>query len=143
MSEKDSEAERRRKVAEEKVWGALIESIERSRKNPIAKSLVFRIVFFYGAIEQFSNLIKIMSSKINPVKTVVPTFTRDQANVLINTYNDIIHDIHSNFRRRDAAIDQFSDFKLITEPTYDEVAKILYRMGVALYQALGYLVRWM
>ena len=58
MSEKESEAQRRASVATEKLWGALIESIERSRKNPIAKSLVFRMVFLCGAIEQFSIVIR-------------------------------------------------------------------------------------
>ena len=143
MSEKGSEAQRRAEVAEEKLYGALIEAIERSRKNPIAKSLAFRMIYLSGAIEQFSNLIKPMSNDINPVKTVVPHFTRSQINVLIKTYNDIIHDIHSNFRRRDVTVNGFSDLEELEAPNLNDVNKILYTMWIALYQAISYLIRWM
>lgn len=138
-----SEAQRRSNVAAEKLWGALIESIERSRKNPIAKSLVFRIYFLNEAIIPFSKLIKTMSIKINPLHTVVPNFTRAQANVLIKTYNHIIYDIHSNFKKRDAKIDSFSAFEELEEPTLDDVATVLYTMVIALNQAISYLLRWM
>jgi len=143
MSEKESEAQRRKRVAEEKLWGSLIESIERSRKNPIAKSLVFRMVYLSGAIEQFSNVIKIKPINIDPTQTVVPTFTCSQANFLIKTYNDIISDIHSNFKRRDATVNDFSDFEELETPTFDDVSKTLYMMGISLYQAISYLIRWM
>ena len=143
MAGKDAESQRRKRVAEEKLWGALIESIERSRKNPIARSLVFRIFFLYGSLEKFNNLIKIMSINIDPLKTIVPSFTRDQANFLIKTYNDIICDIHSNFKRRDAYVDSFSNFEELKAPTFNDVAKRLYMIGMTLNQIMSYLIRWM
>ena len=36
------ESERRAKIAQEKLWGSLIEKIERDRMQPIAKSIMLR-----------------------------------------------------------------------------------------------------
>lgn len=143
MAEKESEAQRRMKVAQEKLGGAIIEAIERSRKNPIAKSLAFRIYYLHGSIVEFNNALQIVLSSINPVKTVVPTVTLSGINVLIKTYNDIISDIHLNFKKRDATVNSFSDFEELETPNYNDITKIVYRMAIALNQVMSYLVRWM
>ena len=138
-----SEAQRRAKVAEEKLYGALIEAIERSRKNPIAKSIVFKMFFLHRSIEQLKNSLIVLSTSIDSLQNIVPNFTISQANFLIKTYNDIIYDIHTNFRRRDATVNGFSDFDEIEAPTYEDVANIAYMMEIALAQATSYLIRWM
>lgn len=57
-SSSESEAERRQEVAEEKVWGAIIEAVERMRKQPVARSMMFRLFFLYRSIGEFQKRLK-------------------------------------------------------------------------------------
>jgi len=143
VSIKDNESERRRRVAEEKAWGAIIESIERTRKNPVARSVALRIFYLYNSLYKFADVCKEMGKKSDPLKTIVPSFTEEQTNFLIKTYNHIIDDFHSNFKKKDSLVDKFSPFnKLEQSPTINDVSKILFMMAINLVQMLCYLIRW-
>ena len=138
----DSEAERRRKVAEEKLWGGIIEAIERMRKQPIARSIGLRLGILLLSIDQFEKTVKAMGTSVDPLKTKAPSFTIEQTNFLIRTYNSIIEDLHSHFGERDSYVASFSPYKELDEPTLNDVAQILFMMGMNILQILSYMVRW-
>lgn len=143
MTEKESEAQRRAKVAEEKLYGYLIESIERSRKNPIAMSLVIKIYSLFGSIKNVTELINIILSSIDPIPTNILNDIGNRANNIINTYNDIIYDLQSNFRRRDAQIGRFSKIiKELESPTLNDINMTIIIIIDNLGQILGHLTRW-
>ena len=63
MSE-EKEVDRRRRVAEEKIWGATIELVERLRKKPTARSIALRIITIYQPILDFQKTVKIIRIRI-------------------------------------------------------------------------------
>ena len=138
----DNELERRRKVAEEKIWGLLIESIEKSRKKHIARSIALRLFFLYESVRKFQETVRTMGKRVNPLTTTAPSFTVEQTNFLIRTYNSIIEDIHSHLRKKDSYIDSFSTLEELDKPTINEVAKTLFIMGTNILQLLSYMIRW-
>ena len=138
----DNEIERRRKVVEEKLWGSIIENIERLRKKPLISSLFTRLFFLYQALTHFSGAVKEMGIVSNPLKTEAPPFTLEQTNFLITTYNDIITDLHSNLGEEDSFIKKFSPINQLDKPTINDVAKTLFLMGMNSAQIMAYLLRW-
>jgi len=137
-----NEAERRRKIAEEKMWGAIIENIERIRKRPVAFSIISRLYLFYQYINEFLKVVKAVERKVDPLRTPAPSFTKEQTNLLIETYNSIIEDIHSHFRKKDAYIKKFSTLEKLDTPTINDIAKTLYLMGINSSQIMCYMIRW-
>jgi len=135
------EAERRRKVAEQKVWGAAIEAIDRMRKQPVAYSIILRLWSLYNSINDLLNTAKIIGKNTDPA-SIAPTFTTEQTNFLISTYNSIIEDIHSNLRKKDPYVTKFSAFKLLHEPTINDVVKTLFMMETNALQIMSYMLRW-
>jgi hypothetical protein len=142
IDDSESEAERRRKVAEEKMMGAFIEFVERIRKQPVACSIAFRLIFLYQSIYEFQQTVKAMGSSVDPTRTLAPPFTKEQTNFLIRTYNSIIKDLHSHLAKKDSYVTEFSAFEELDEPIINEVAKILFMMGTNISQILSYMVRW-
>jgi len=138
----ENEIKRRRKVAMVKALGALIESLERGRMTPLARSIAFRLVFLHQSVEDLLSVVKAMGLKVDPMKTKAPLFTVEQANILIETYNSVIRDIKSHFAKKDSYISSFSAIDKLEEPTINEVAKNLFIMGINILQILSYLVRW-
>ncbi|MBU0847311.1 hypothetical protein KKH23_09035, partial [Patescibacteria group bacterium] len=110
--------------------------------NPIANSLIYKIFFLIGSIKNVSEVINIISSSIDPIQTFILNDIKVQANIIIKTYNDIISDLHSNFRRRDAQIDRFSKIKEFESPTLKDINMTIIIMIENLGQIVGYLVRW-
>jgi len=135
------EAERRRKVAEQKVWGAAIEAIDRMRKQPVAYSIILRFWSLYNSVNDLLNTAKVIGKNIDPA-SIAPTFTTEQTNFLISTYNSIIEDIHSNLRKKDPYVTKFSAFKLLHEPTINDVVKTLFMMETNALQIMSYMLRW-
>ena len=92
-------AERRRKIAEMKIWGAVIETIERARKHPEILSVMHRLTTLYEEVYKFHQAVKKMGADLikkggDPLKTLASTFTTEQTNIYIEVYNDIIEDMH-------------------------------------------------
>lgn len=137
----DDEAERRRRVADEKMWGAIIETLERSRKSPVARSIMFRAFNLHQLISEFQKTVKTMGIDVGH-RTVAPEFTRDETNFLIRTYNTIIKDLHSNFGKKDSYIRTFTVATQLDVPTINGVAKSLFKMATTLSQIIWYLTRW-
>jgi len=135
---------RRDLVAQEKLLGYIVESIERLRKKPIAKSIMLRLISLYGFVLDLHKVVKIMGTnpRIVPTKTVAPSFTIEQANSLIKTYNGIIKDMKDHLRKKDAYIDSFQEMGMLKEATLNEVAKTLFIMGLNIMQIVTYMVRW-
>jgi ribosomal protein S17E len=138
----ENEAERRSKIAEEKLAGYMIELIERMRKRPIADSITFRLYYLYESIRQFQKVVKAMGKNVDPIKTIAPSFTKEQANFLIRTYNHIIKDIHLHFGKKDSYVRSFPTLSELETPTLDDVTKILFTMGTNLAQIMSYMIRW-
>ena len=104
VNESEGELKRRRKVAMEKIMGAIIESIERVRKHPLVHSIAFRLLSLYQSIYMFSLTVKKMGSIVDPLRVKTPSFTVEQVNLLIETYNSIIRDIHSHLAKKDSYV---------------------------------------
>jgi hypothetical protein len=138
----ENEVKRRRKVVEEKMWGGLIEFVERKRKEPVARSITFRLYFLYQSISEFQKTVKAMGKDVDPVGTIAPPFTTEQTNFLIRTYNNVIKDLHLHFGKKDSYVRSFSAFSEIDEPTINDVAKILFTMGTNISQIICYMIRW-
>ena len=83
-----------------------------------------------------------MGKRVNPLTTIAPSFTVEQTNFLIRTYNSIIEDVHSHLRKKDSYIDSFSTLEELDKPTINEVAKTLFIMGTNILQLLSYMIRW-
>jgi hypothetical protein len=135
------EAERRRKVAEQKMWGATIEAIDRMRKQPLAHSIILRLWALYNSINELLNTAKVMGRSTDPAG-IAPSFTTEQTNFLITTYNSIIEDIHSNLSKKDPYVTKFSAFEILHEPTINDVVKTLFMMGTNTLQITSYMLRW-
>ncbi len=73
---------------------------------------------------------------------IAPSFTAEQANFLITTYNSIIEDVHSNLSKKDPYVTKFSAFKVLHEPTINDVVKTLFMMGTNALQIISYMLRW-
>jgi len=138
----EKEIERRLRVAEEKIAGAIIELIERARMKPITRSIILRLFFLYKSVYGFQNTVKLMGKKGDPLETTAPIFTQEQANFLIDIYNDIIDDIHSHFKKKDSYVEKLPKFEKLDEPTINQVAKTLFMMGMYILQAMSYMIRW-
>ena len=143
MSVSPDESERRAKVAQEKLWGYLIEKVERGRMQPIAQSIMQRALLLYQSVGEFQKTVKEMGKHADPLRTIAPLFTTEQTNFLIRTYNTIIEDFHSHFKKKDSYVGKFSLFKELNEPTIDDVTKTLFMMGINISQIVSYLSRWM
>lgn len=141
MSE-EKEVDRRRRVAEEKIWGATIELVERLRKKPTARSIALRIITIYQPILDFQKTVKMMGKSVNPLKTLVPSYTKDQTNFLIKTYNSLIEDLQHNVGKKDSYVKSFFIFEELDDPTINEVVKIFFMMATNLSQILCYMIRW-
>ena len=63
VNDSEDEAERRRRVAESKIMGALIEDIERIRKQPLIHSLITRLTLLYRLIGDFFPTVKAMGKR--------------------------------------------------------------------------------
>ena len=142
MNTSDKEAERRRKVANEKMWGAIIETFERLRKKPIAQSIMFRFYLLHQSVDEFQKTVKAMGKEADPLRTIAPSFTKEQTNFLIRTYNDIVEDLHSHFGKKDSHVRGFSKLKELDEPTINDVAKTLFMMAMNISQIIYYMLRW-
>jgi len=138
----DNESERRRKVADEKMWGAIIETIERVRVQPKARSIAFRLLGLYQSIVEFQKTVVEIGKSID-YRSVAPSFTTEQTNFLIKTYNSVIEDLCSHFEKKDSYVSGFSTFKEIDEPSINDVAKTLFMMGTNISQIIFYMMRWM
>lgn len=123
------EAERRRKLAEEKAMGALIEALERMRKQPVARSIMLRLYFLYMTLHDFSQIVKAMGMNFDPIRTQAPSFTKEQTNLLIKTYNSIIEDLRTHLRAKDSYVNEFSTLNELDEPTINDVAKNILHNG--------------
>jgi len=137
-----NEAERRRKVAEEKMWGAIIENIERMRKRPLAFSIISRLYLLYQNLNEFLKVVKAMGGEVDPLRTLAPSFTKEQTNLLIKIYNSIIEDLHSHFRKKDSYVEKFSTLEELDMPTINDIAKTLYLMAINTSQIMCYMIRW-
>ena len=92
--------------------------------------------------KKFLELINIVLSSVDSWTARSRNDLRNRANSIIKTYNDIIYDIHSNFRSRDAQIDRFSKIEELESPTLNDMnIKIIILENLG--QILGYLIRWM
>jgi len=109
--------------------GALIESIERDRMRPIARSLCFRLLRLYESTCDFQQAVRKMGMNVDPLTTSAPPFTAEQANFLIKTYNDIIEDLRSHFAKKDSYVAKFSPIKELDKPTVNDVSKNLFMLG--------------
>ena len=138
----ESESERRRKVADEKMWGAIIETLEKMRKAPVAQSIMFRFYLLHQSIDEFQKTVKAMGKEVDPLRTIAPSFTKEQTNFLIGTYNNIIEDLHSHLGKKDAYVRKFSSLKKLEQPTINDVAKILFMMAMNVSQIIFYMFRW-
>ena len=138
----ENESERRRKVANEKMWGAIIETTERMRKAPVTQSIMFRFYLLYQSIDEFQKTVKAMGKEVDPLRTIAPPFTKEQTNFLIRTYNNIIEDLHSHFGKKDSHVRKFSALKELEQPTMNDVAKVLFMMAMNVSQIIFYLFRW-
>ena len=138
----ENESERRRKVANEKMWGAVIETFERMRKAPVAQSIMFRFYLLHQSIDEFQKTVKAMGKEADPLRTIAPPFTKEQTNFLIRTYNNIIEDLHTHLGKKDSYVHKFSALKELDEPTINDVAKILFMMAMNVSQIIFYMTRW-
>ena len=138
----EDESERRRKVADEKMWGAIIETFERMRKGPVARSIMFRFYLLHQSVSEFQKTVKAMGQEADPLRTIALPFTKEQTNFLIRTYNNIIDDLHSHFGKKDSYVRRFSAFEELDEPTINDVAKILFMMAMNISQIIFYMARW-
>ena len=136
------ESERRRRVAQEKIWGSIIENIERSRRKPIAHSILLRLYFLHQHLTDYSTRSRSVIGGIDPLKTQAPPFTVQQVNFLIRTYNDIINDIYKHFRKKDSYVNEFSPFEELDKPTINDVYKTLYMIESESLQIMSYMFRW-
>lgn len=139
----EDEAERRRKVAEEKIWGKMIESVERARKEPVARSIAFRLFSLLKSVRHFEKVVKMTWDHTDPLTSKVPPYTKNQTNFLIRTYNDVIRDLRLHLEKRDSYVREFSTFEELDDPTIDEIAGVIYKMGTIILQIISYLIRWM
>ena len=106
------EAERRRKVVEEKAWGALIERVERVRKKPVARSIFYRLYFLNKGISESkpmtTEIIAVLVRKgADALEARAPSFVTEQTNDFIKTYNSIVKDLHSHLGNKDFYITEF------------------------------------
>lgn len=138
----ENESERRRRVANEKMWGAIIETTERMRKAPVTQSIMFRFYLLYQSIDEFQKTVKAMGKEVDPLRTIAPPFTKEQTNFLIRTYNNIIEDLHSHFGKKDSYVREFSALEELKQPNMNDVAKILFMMAMNVSQIIFYLFRW-
>jgi len=147
----DKETERRHKVAERKIWGAKIESVERKRKQPVARSIVLRLTSLYQFVENFQKKLKptkpivtkmSLKTGVTPSKIHVPSNTEEQINFLIRKYNEIVEDIQHQFKKKDSYVKKLETFKELEKPTADDVEKSLYMMGANIQQIIFYMARW-
>jgi len=144
----EHEVERRRRVAEVKAWGAVIEAIERARKHPTIFSIMLRLLALDKGVREFQEIVKAMGAELvkkgdDPLKTPAPIFTTQQINVYIETYNDIIEDIHSHLRKKNHYVTKFTPLEKLNKPTLNDVVKTFFIMGMNILQIMGYMVRWM
>jgi len=112
----EDESERRRKVANEKMWGAIIETTERMRKAPVTQSIMFRFYLLYQSIDEFQKTVKTMGREVDPLRTIAPSFTKEQTNFLIRTYNNILEDLHSHLEKKDSYVRKFSALQELKQP---------------------------
>lgn len=141
-SPSENESERRRRVANEKMWGAIIETTERMRKAPVAQSIMFRFYLLHQSVDEFQKTVKAMGKEVYPLGTIAPPFTKEQTNFLIRTYNSIVEDLHSHLGKKDSYVHKFSALKELDEPTINDVAKILFMMAMNVSQIIFYMFRW-
>jgi hypothetical protein len=144
----ENEVKKRRKVVEEKMWGALIELVERTRKKPMAHSIFYRFLFLSSSLSDLQlsvkEIIVILQRKgADSLETQAPSFVIEQMNYLIKTYNSIIKDLHLHFKKKDSYITEFSPFEELNKPTIGDIAKNLFMMGTNVSQILSYMLRWM
>jgi len=138
----ESEADRRRGVAVEKLWGSIIEDLGRMRKRPVARSIMARLYSLHGQILEFRGTVKVMGTTVDPLKTTAPSFTTDQANLLVRTYNSIIADIRSHLGKRDSYVKGFGPINELREPLINDVARTLFTMATNVTQIMSYMLRW-
>ncbi len=142
----ENELERRREVLGEKLLGALIEYVERTRTRPTVLSIALRLLSLQENINKFGDEIvaalKMMIEKVDFSNTRVPSFITKTINNFIQTYNDIIENVHSHLRKKDSYVEKFSTLEEIHEPTIEETIYILTTMQMNISQIVSYLVRW-
>ncbi len=143
INDSEDEAERRHRVAESKIMGALIEDIERIRKQSLIHSIITRLTLLYRLIGDFFPTVKAMGKKEGPL-TPAPIYTLEQTNSLIRTYNSIIEDIYMNLKKKDSYVNELKKFELEEQEKYsiNEAAKTLYIMSMNILQIMGYMLRW-
>jgi hypothetical protein len=145
MSKKPKrEIERRKEVYEEKMMGMLIESVEKIRKEPIARSIALRLYNLRNPVylAQQATFLYVRGKNISPFKTSAPPFMATQLNFLIKTYNSVIEDLRSHLAKKDSYISDFSTIDLIDKPTVDVVTRTLSMMDTNILQILSYMTRW-
>lgn len=142
------EAERRRKVVEEKAWGALIERVERMRKKPEARSIFYRLYFLNKGISESkpmtTEIIAVLMRKgADALEAQAPSIVTEQTNFFIKTYNSIVKDIHSHLGKKDSYITEFSSFEELNEPTMSDIIKNIFMMEMNIRQITSYMLRWL
>lgn len=139
----DSEAERRRKVAEEKAYGYLIEAIERARNKPVAFSILLRLLLLHDAVEKHEQTVKeLWSTMFRTFPTPSNKTILDKTNFLLRTYNDVIDDIYLHLQKRDSYIQQISKIVELEQFQLDDVLDKLYFISISIGQTATYMLRW-
>jgi len=138
------EAERRRKVVDEKLMGALIESIERMRKQPVVRSIALRLYSLYDFVYRGQQGAWVYTQAVGPssLKKQAPTFIATKLNFLIKTYNSIIKDLQSHLGKKDAYISEFSTVDIIDNPTIQLAIGTYSMIATNILQIISYLTRW-
>jgi len=137
----NDEVLRRLNVVEEKLAGALIESVERMRSNPIVQSISFRILNFHQSLIGFRDIVGELLKSISAYDKAEPHI-KEIANYQIITYNSIIEDLQTNFKKKDSYIKSFSKIDLFDEPTIADLGVMIHKISNNNLQILTYLIRW-
>jgi len=138
----EDEIKRRMKVAEEKLWGAIIELIERVRMGPTAQSLFLRLLLLCKSIRDFQRAMIEKETNVDLSTTSAHPLVVERANSFIKTYNNIIKDLHSHFAKKDSYVVEFSP---IEEPEWTTIGDVLITLSMLeenAIQIMSYLVRW-
>ena len=113
--------------------------------KPKVTSVVTRLFMLNEQIQNFAKVVRTLGMPlgVDPLKTQPPSYTREQANILIDNYNSIIDDIKLNFAKKDSHVDKLGSLKSLDQPSINDVSKVLFIMGTSISQTVAYMVRWM